>query len=237
MNSKQKLSAGEDQFLGRRNLWTASHKSPWILYGGFHNHGPAALPRERNQVPIVQEAGWTPRAGLDGCEKSRRHPLPTGKRSPDRQPITTSYTDYVTAAHWNLKLKLRAYVYKFPFNDTNSVLKTQIFLTILKDTLKLTEVLKNERPTWYHLLFYFNSYVFNMFRTLIYPSSEACDCVVELPHRSSCSQFVVCWRFGATGFEWCSFCRLKPAKRTPPKISSDDGYINVRNMLSTYEMK
>ena len=24
----------------------------------------------------------------------------------------------------------------------------------------------------------------NMFRTLIYPSSGACDCAVELPHRS-----------------------------------------------------
>ena len=34
-----------------------------------------------------------------------------------------------------------------------------------------------------------------MFRTLIYPSSGACDCVDELPHRSSCSQFVVCWNF------------------------------------------
>ena len=34
-------------------------------------------------------------------------------------------------------------------------------------------------------------------------------CVVELPHRSSCSQFVVYWRFGVAGFEWCSFCRLK----------------------------
>ena len=51
-----------------------------------------------------------------------------------------------------------------------------------------------------------------MFRTLIYPSSGACDCLVELPHRSFCSQFVVCWRFGAAGFGWCSFCRLKPAK-------------------------
>ena len=49
-----------------------------------------------------------------------------------------------------------------------------------------------------------------MFRTLIYPLSGACDCVVELPHRSSCSQFVVSWRFGAAGFGWCSFCRLKP---------------------------
>jgi len=37
------------------------------------------------------------------------------------------------------------------------------------------------------LLFYFTSYVLNMFRTSIYPSSGACDCVVELPHRWSCS--------------------------------------------------
>ena len=69
--------------------------------------------------------------------------------------------------------------------------------------------LKNERPTWCHLLFYFTSYVLNMFRTLIYPSSGACYSVVELPHWSSCSQFFVCWRFGAAGFGWCSFCRLK----------------------------
>jgi len=30
-----------------------------------------------------------------------------------------------------------------------------------------------------------------MFRTLIYPSSGACDCVVELRHQSFCSQFIV----------------------------------------------
>ena len=35
-----------------------------------------------------------------------------------------------------------------------------------------------------HLLFYFTSYVLNMFRTLIYPSSGACDYSVELPHWS-----------------------------------------------------
>jgi hypothetical protein len=38
-----------------------------------------------------------------------------------------------------------------------------------------------------------------MFRTLIYPLSGACDCVVKLPHRSFCSQFGVCWRFGVAG--------------------------------------
>ena len=41
------------------------------------------------------------------------------------------------------------------------------------------------------------------------PSSGACDFVDELPHLSSCSQFVVCCSFGAAGFWWCSFCRLK----------------------------
>jgi len=51
--------------------------------------------------------------------------------------------------------------------------------------------------------------VLNMFQTLIYPSSGACDCVDELPHRSSCSQFVLCWSFGVAGFWWFSFCRLK----------------------------
>ena len=53
------------------------------------------------------------------------------------------------------------------------------------------------------------------FKGLIYPSLGACDCVVELPHQLSCSQFVVCWRFGVAGVEWCSFCRLQPAKWAP----------------------
>ena len=77
----------------------------------------------------------------------------------------------------------------------------------------------NERATWCHLLFYFTYYALNIFRALIYPSSGACDCVDEFPHRSSCSQFVVCWRFGVAGFEWCSFCRLQPAKRKPPNTN------------------
>ena len=96
--------------------------------------------------------------------------------------------------------------------------------------------LKNERPTWCHLLFYFTSYVLNMFRTLIYPSSGACDCVDELPHLSSCYQFVVCWIFGAapklqhtTNWEQDDRCGNSSTQSQAP----DDGYINVRNMLST----
>jgi len=59
--------------------------------------------------------------------------------------------------------------------------------------------LKNKRPTWCHLQFYFTSYVLNMFRTLVYPSSGACDCAAELPHWLFCSWFDVCWRFCVVG--------------------------------------
>ena len=50
-----------------------------------------------------------------------------------------------------------------------------------------------------------------MFRTLIYPSSGACDYSVELPHWSFCSWFDVCWSFGVVGLEWYPCCKLKPA--------------------------
>ena len=47
-----------------------------------------------------------------------------------------------------------------------------------------------------------------MFRTLIYPSSGACDSSVELPQWSYCSWFDVCWSFGVVGLEWYPCCRL-----------------------------
>ena len=62
----------------------------------------------------------------------------------------------------------------------------QYFFTVWK-MLRLFAWLRNEKPTWCHLLFYFNYCALNMFRTLIYPPSGACDFVEELPHRSSCS--------------------------------------------------
>ena len=54
------------------------------------------------------------------------------------------------------------------------------------------------------------NYVLNMFRTLIYPLSGACDYSVELPHWSYCSWFDVCWSFGVVGLEWYLCCRLQP---------------------------
>jgi len=55
---------------------------------------------------------------------------------------------------------------------------------------------------------YFTSYALNMFRTLMYPSSGACDYSVELPHRSYCSWFDVCRSFGVVGLDWYPCCRL-----------------------------
>jgi len=48
-----------------------------------------------------------------------------------------------------------------------------------------------------------------MFRTLIYPSSGACDYSVELPHWSYYSWFDVCWSFGVVGLEWHPCCGLQ----------------------------
>ena len=63
--------------------------------------------------------------------------------------------------------------------------------------------------------FYLTSSVLNMFRTLIYLSSGACDYSVELSHWSYCSWFDVGWSFGVVGLEWYPCCRLQPATGIP----------------------
>ena len=75
--------------------------------------------------------------------------------------------------------------------------------------VRVVSVLWAEASAWCHLLFYFTSYVLNMFRTLIYPSSGACDYSVELSHWSYCSWFDVCRSFGVVELEWYPCCRLK----------------------------
>jgi len=90
------------------------------------------------------------------------------------------------------------------------------------------------KEPWRHLLFYFTAYVINMFRTLIYPSSGACDCAVELPHRSFCSLRHYSNPAApnlqhTTNREQNDRC----GNSTAQPQATDDGYINVRNMLST----
>ena len=42
--------------------------------GGWSTPSPGHFTPRKDPVPIVQEAWWAPRAGLDGCGKSRTPP-------------------------------------------------------------------------------------------------------------------------------------------------------------------
>ena len=56
---------------------------------GGQRHAPAALPRERSGTHCIR--GWVgPRAGLDGCGKTRPQP---GFDSRTAQPVGSRYTD------------------------------------------------------------------------------------------------------------------------------------------------
>ena len=80
-----------------------------------------------------------------------------------------------------------------------------------------------------------------MFRTLIYPSSEACDCVDKLPHLSSCSVktdvlaiSVPRHRKGTLIAKTSVFTEQNDrcGNSSTQSQAPDDGYINVRNVLS-----
>ena len=48
--------------------------------------------------------------------------------------------------------------------------------------------------------FYFTSSILNMFRTLIHPSSGACNILNCITTLVACSCFDVCWSFGLDGW-------------------------------------
>jgi len=69
----------------------------------FHDHGTrrgwvvSSTPRPhftpgKDSVPILQEAEWAPRAGLEGAENL----VPTGIRSRTVQPVVSRYTNWAT---------------------------------------------------------------------------------------------------------------------------------------------
>jgi len=101
--------------------------------------------------------------------------------------------------------------------------------------------------------FYFTSSMHNMFRTLIHPSSGACDFSIVSPHWLCVLVSMCVGSFGAV---------LQPATQIPPQPSHtqtpthiktrthnecgdtieklqapDDGCISIRNMLSIGEVK
>ena len=83
--------------------------------------------------------------------------------------------------------------------------------------------------------FYFTYYLLDMFRTLICPSSGACDCVDGLPHRLSCSLFVVCWgllrmMFGGVRFAGWSTASASTCK-TETKITDVVIHQHSRKLL------
>ena len=61
---------------------------------GGQRHGPAALPRERYPVQIVQEARWAEGPKWTSTEKLS----PTGIRSSERSGLTIRYTDWAILA-------------------------------------------------------------------------------------------------------------------------------------------
>ena len=79
-----------------------------------------------------------------------------------------------------------------------------------------------------------------MFRTLIYPSSGACDCVDELPHRSSCSQCVMCWSFCCVWYLAVFILQaeavLQTAKRTPPNTNRNKSSNTQRTENNTTDV-
>ena len=58
--------------------------------GGGSAPRPGRFNTRKDPVPIVQEVGWAPRAGLDGCGKSRPSP---GFDPRTVHPVASSYTD------------------------------------------------------------------------------------------------------------------------------------------------
>jgi hypothetical protein len=58
------------------------------------HHAPAAFTAEKDPVPIVQEAGWTPEPVCIGAENLA---LP-GFDSRTFQPVASRYTDYAVPA-------------------------------------------------------------------------------------------------------------------------------------------
>jgi len=95
----------------------------------------------------------------------------------------------------------------------------------------------------------------NMFRTLIHPSSEACDFFCRIITLVVCSCFDVCWSFGVAGWGGIRVAGFSPTShtKTPTHIETrthnqcgdttkksqafDEGCINVRNMLSIEKAK
>jgi hypothetical protein len=65
--------------------------------GGWWTSRPRPLySREVDTLPIVKKGGWAPRAGLDGCVKSRPY---QDSIPPTVQPVARRFTDWAISSH------------------------------------------------------------------------------------------------------------------------------------------
>ena len=92
--------------------------------------------------------------------------------------------------------------------------------------------------------FYFTSSMLNIFRTLIHPSSGACDFYIVLPHwsvQTSCASACHTDTTPTSRTETPTHIEARTHNQCDDTIEKsqapDDGCINVRNMLSIEEVK
>jgi hypothetical protein len=71
---------------------------------GGQLHAPAALPPGKRLGTHCTGAWMGPRAGLDGCRKSR---TPPGFAPRTVQPVANHYTDYAIPAHYEIPVIIR----------------------------------------------------------------------------------------------------------------------------------
>jgi len=85
--------------------------------------------------------------------------------------------------------------------------------------------------------FYFTSSMLNMFRTLIHPSSGACDFSGWGGIRVACNTDTTPTSHTETPTHIETRTHNQCGDTTEKSQASDDGFINVRNMLSIEEVK
>jgi len=83
--------------------------------------------------------------------------------------------------------------------------------------------------------FYLTSSILNMFRSLIHPSSGACDFSIVQYHHIGCVFFFRCVLEFRCG--WVGVVSVWQAEASACLQAPDDGCINVRNVLRIEEVK
>ena len=81
--------------------------------------------------------------------------------------------------------------------------------------------------------FYFTSSMLNMFRTLIHPSSGACDFFIASPHWLRVLVSMCVGSFVVAGLEWYPCGRLQPATRIPLQPSHTETPTHIETKHTT----